>query len=137
MTGARPAPASARRREKANSMTTESTLAAPAPAASARLTQPTGGSRLERRRQRWGWLFVSPFLPVFPLFYAFGMSLFTSTLATGTTFTGADNYLKAFTDPLFLEGLVRVAAFALVMIPAQLIVALAAALVLDTLATRL
>src|SRR5215207_6179554 len=143
MTGARPAPASARRREKANSMTTESTLAAPAPAASARLTQPTGGSRLERRRQRWGWLFVSPFLAVFalflvfPLFYAFGMSLFTSTLATGTTFTGADNYLKAFTDPLFLEGLVRVAAFALVMIPAQLIVALAAALVLDTLATRL
>lgn len=101
------------------------------------------GSRLEQRRQRWGWLFVSPFLAVFalflvfPLFYAFGMSLFTSTLATGTKFTGIDNYVKAFTDPLFMEGLLRVAAFAIVMIPAQLIVALAAALVLDSLTTWL
>ena len=101
------------------------------------------GPSLERRRQRVGWLFVTPFLVifalflVFPLVYAFGMSLFTSTLATGTQFTGIANYVKAFTDPLFLEGLLRVAAYALVMIPIQLIVALAAALVLDTLATRL
>ncbi|WP_159601185.1 carbohydrate ABC transporter permease [Agromyces humi] len=128
-------------------MTTHSTLAAPAaavvPARPARRRAPRGGSKLEQRRQRWGWLFVSPFLLVFalflifPLFYAFGMSLFTSTLATGTKFTGIDNYLKAFSDPLFLEGLLRVAAFAVVMIPAQLIVAMAAALVLDTLVTRL
>ena len=73
---------------------------------------------------------------IFPLFYAFGMSLFTTTLATGTQFTGIGNYVKAFTDPLFLEGLLRVLAFAVVMIPAQLIVALVAALVLDTLAHR-
>jgi multiple sugar transport system permease protein len=127
-------------------MTTHTALTAPAPAvpaASARGGRRQGGSRLEARRQRWGWLFVTPFLVVFALFlifplcYAFGMSLFTSTLATGTRFTGVDNYAKAFTDPLFLEGLLRVAAFAVVMIPAQLIVALAAALVLDTLATRL
>ena len=125
-------------------MTTHSTLAAPAAAvAPARRRAPRGGSKLEQRRQRWGWLFVSPFLLVFalflifPLFYAFGMSLFTSTLATGTKFTGIENYVKAFTDPLFLEGLLRVAAFAIVMIPAQLIVAMAAALVLDTLVTRL
>lgn len=101
------------------------------------------GAGVERRRQRVGWLFVTPFLVifalflVFPLVYAFGMSLFTSTLATGTQFTGIANYVKAFTDPLFLEGLLRVAAYALVMIPIQLIVALAAALVLDTLATKL
>ena len=92
-------------------MTTHSTLAAPGAAvAPARRRAPEGGSKLERRRQRWGWLFVSPFLLVFalflifPLFYAFGMSLFTSTLATGTKFTGIENYVKAFTDPLFLEG---------------------------------
>lgn len=100
-------------------------------------------SRLEARRQRWGWLFVSPFLVVFalflifPLFYAFGMSLFTTGLATGTQFTGIGNYVKAFTDPLFLEGMLRVLAFAVVMIPAQLIVALVAALVLDSLASWL
>lgn len=95
------------------------------------------------RRQRVGWLFITPFLVVFavflifPLIYAFGMSLFSSTLATGTKFVGGANYLKAFTDPLFLGGLGRVALYAIVMIPAQLLVALVAALVLDTLGTWL
>jgi multiple sugar transport system permease protein len=95
------------------------------------------------RRQNVGWLFITPFLLVFaaflifPLIYAFGMSLFSSTLATGTEFVGAANYVKAFTDPLFLGGLGRVALYAIVMIPAQLLVALSAALVLDTLATTL
>ncbi len=96
-----------------------------------------------QRRQQVGWLFITPFLIifaaflVFPLIYAFGMSLFSSTLATGTRFVGIDNYVKAFTDPLFLGGLGRVALFALVMIPAQLLVAIVAALVLDSLATWL
>ncbi|MCK6080157.1 sugar ABC transporter permease [Microbacterium sp. EYE_5] len=96
-----------------------------------------------QRRQQVGWLFIAPFLIVFaaflvfPLIYAFGMSLFSSTLATGTKFVGADNYVKAFTDPLFLGGLGRVVLFAVVMIPAQLIVAIVAALVLDSLATWL
>jgi multiple sugar transport system permease protein len=122
-------------------MTTQTSIAAPR--AVTRGASRSGGSSLVRRRQRWGWLFVTPFLLVFaaflifPLFYAFGMSLFTSTLATGTDFTGVANYVRAFTDPLFLEGMLRVLAFAIVMIPAQLIVAVAAALVLDTLATRL
>ena len=85
----------------------------------------------------------SPFLVVFalflifPLFYAFGMSLFTTVVATGTQFTGIGDVHQAFTDPLFLEGMLRVLAFAVVMIPAQLIVALVAALVLDTLASWL
>ncbi|WP_405373804.1 MULTISPECIES: carbohydrate ABC transporter permease [unclassified Microbacterium] len=93
------------------------------------------------RRQQVGWLFITPFLLifaaflVFPLIYAFGMSLFSSTLATGTEFVGADNYVKAFSDPLFIGGLGRVALFAVVMIPAQLLVGLVAALVLDSLAT--
>lgn len=96
-----------------------------------------------QRRQRVGWLFVTPFLLIFaaflifPLIYAFGMSLFSSTLATGTKFVGLGNYAKAFSDPLFLGGLGRVALFALVMIPAQLLVAMVAALVLDSLATYL
>ena len=124
-------------------MTTQLTTAAPPAPAAARPPRRTGGSTLVRRRQRWGWFFVVPFLVVFALFlifplcYAFGMSLFTSTLATGTEFTGFANYAKAFTDPLFMEGLLRVLAFAAIMIPAQLIVATAAALVLDSLATWL
>ncbi|MET0974867.1 MAG: sugar ABC transporter permease [Leifsonia sp.] len=124
-------------------MTTSTAVAAPGSARTAAQRPPRRGAGLEVKRQRWGWLFVTPFIVVFllflvfPLFYAFGMSLFTSTLATGTQFTGIGNYVKAFTDPLFLEGLLRVAAFAVVMIPLQLIVALAAALVLDTLTSWL
>jgi multiple sugar transport system permease protein len=74
---------------------------------------------------------------ILPLGFAFWMSMQTSTLATGTSFTWFANYGKAFTDPIFLEGLRRVGAFALVMIPAQMLVAVAAALVLDNLTTAL
>lgn len=99
--------------------------------------------RIERNRQRWGWFFLSPFAVIFlvllvaPLGYAFWMSLHTSTLAAGESFTGIVNYQRAFSDPLFLRGLGRVGLFVLVMVPIQLGVALVAALVLDTLVTRL
>ncbi|MBP2435892.1 carbohydrate ABC transporter permease [Microbacterium amylolyticum] len=98
---------------------------------------------LQRKRQRYGWFYVTPFLAIFALFfivplgYAAWMSLFSSTLAGGSQFAGLGNYVRAFTDPLFIGGIGRVAAFGLVMIPAQLIVAITAALVLDTLATTL
>ncbi|RMB61440.1 carbohydrate ABC transporter permease [Tessaracoccus antarcticus] len=93
------------------------------------------------RRQQVGWLFITPFLIVFavflvfPLGYAFTMSLSSSTLAGGTQFVGADNYVKAFTDPLFLGGIRRVALFAIIMIPTQLGIAMLAALVIDSLST--
>jgi len=99
--------------------------------------------RIDRNRQRWGWFFLTPFALIFlvllvaPLGYAFWMSLYTSTLAAGESFTGIANYQRAFTDPLFLGGLRRVGLFVLVMVPIQLGVAVAVALVLDTLATRL
>ena len=100
-------------------------------------------SSLQSDRQRWGWFFLAPFALVFltfliaPLGYAFWMSLHTKTLAAGEAFSGLANYEKAFTDPIFLEGLARVGAFVVVMVPIQILVALAAALVLDTLATRM
>ena len=46
------------------------------------------------------------------------------SLATGTQFTWFGNYLKAFTDPIFLEGLGSWSAFSFVMIPCRCIVAL-------------
>lgn len=100
-------------------------------------------SKVERNRQRWGWVFVTPFGLVFvafmivPLIYAFWMSLHSSTLAGGEQFTGLGNYVTAFSDPIFLEGMLRVLAFVVVMVPIQIGLALVAALVLDTLATRL
>lgn len=89
-----------------------------------------------------GWLFVAPFALVFvifliaPLAYAFYLSLYTKGLATGTVFSGLGNYVKAFTDPSFLKGTWFVVRFSLVLIPVQMLVSLAAALVLDSLTTR-
>jgi len=106
------------------------------------MRRPPAVSQVDSRRQRWGWIYVGPFAVVFltflvaPLGYAFWLSLHTKTLAAGEHFSGFSNYTKAFTDPLFLSGLGRVAAFVAVMVPVQLLVALTAALVLDTLATR-
>ena len=121
--------------------TTSEAVAGTSAAAGAVRSRRSG--RIERDRQRWGWFFLTPFTLVFlvflvaPLGYAFWMSLHTSTLVGGESFTGFDNYQRAFTDPLFLGGLGRVALFVAVMVPIQLGVALAAALVLDTLVTRL
>src|SRR5476649_1365612 len=94
-------------------------------------------------RSSVGWLFIAPFGVVFlaflvaPLGYAFYLSLFSKGLATGTTFTGLGNYAKAFTDPSFLSGVWFVVRFSVVLIPVQMAVSLAAALVLDGLTTRL
>lgn len=95
------------------------------------------------RRARTGWLFIAPFGLVFaafllaPLAYALYLSLFTKGLATGTRFSGLENYFHAFSDPQFLKGVGFVVRFSLVLIPVQMAVSLAAALVLDHLTTRL
>ncbi|MDQ0633485.1 multiple sugar transport system permease protein [Arthrobacter pascens] len=104
------------------------------------------GSRnktMASRRARMGWLFIAPFALVFvafllaPLGYALYLSLFTKGLATGTRFSGLENYAHAFTDPQFLSGVWFVVRFSLVLIPVQMAVSLAAALVLDHLTTKL
>lgn len=99
--------------------------------------------KMNARRARTGWLFIAPFGIVFvafllaPLAYALYLSLFTKGLATGTRFSGLENYLRAFSDPQFLKGVWFVVRFSLVLIPVQMAVSLAAALVLDHLTTRL
>jgi multiple sugar transport system permease protein len=103
----------------------------------------SGSAKMLARRGRTGWIFIAPFAAVFvlflvaPLAYAFYLSLFTKGLATGTVFSGIDNYVKAFTDPSFLNGVWFVVRFSIVLIPVQMLVSLAAALVLDALTTRL
>ena len=95
------------------------------------------------RRGRTGWVFIAPFVIVFALFlvaplaYAFYLSLFTKGLATGTVFSGIGNYVKAFTDPSFLNGVWFVVRFSIVLIPVQMLVSLVAALILDALTTRM
>lgn len=107
--------------------------------------RPSAHSKIDSKRQWWGWLYVAPFTAVFvlflviPLAYALWMSLHNKGIATGgqSVFVGLENYARAFTDPVFMSGLTRVGKFVLVMVPIQIGLALVCALVLDTLATRL
>ncbi|MDR7187132.1 multiple sugar transport system permease protein [Microbacterium trichothecenolyticum] len=98
---------------------------------------------ISARTNIFGWSFVAPFALVFiaflaaPLAYAFWLSLNTRTLTKGVVFTGLDNYARAFTDEAFLSGVLWVVGFSAVLIPVQMLVSLAAALVIDALATKL
>ncbi len=120
-----------------------SSRAHPDAATKAEATSPKPRRRRSIRRAWIGWLFIAPFGVVFlvflvaPLLYAFYLSLFSKGLATGTVFSGLGNYVKAFSDPEFLGGVWFVIRFAVVLIPIQMAVSLAAALVLDSLTTRL
>lgn len=84
-----------------------------------------------------GWGFVSPFAIVFlaflvaPLVFALYLSMFQSQLIGGTRFVLFGNYIKAFTDQNFLDGVWFVLRFSLVLIPLQMAVSLAVALILD------
>ena len=98
--------------------------------------------RAKRRTGAVGWLFIAPFGVVFlvfliaPLAYAFYLSLFKKALIGGTQFVFLDNYVKAFTDPNFLDGVWFVIRFSVVLIPLQMLVSLIIALILDAVTTR-
>ena len=91
------------------------------------------------RRRRWtGWGFVGPFLIVFalalvaPVCYAIYLSLFRQQLIGGNAFVGLANYHLALSDPRFWESLRRVLLFLAVQVPVMLVLALLAALALDS-----
>ncbi|MCS0499621.1 carbohydrate ABC transporter permease [Protaetiibacter mangrovi] len=113
---------------------TSTTLAQPRPRA--------GIATARRRHTLVGWAFVAPFAIVFvvfliaPLAYAFYLSLFRKALIGGTQFVWFENYLKAFTDEHFLSGVWFVLTFSVVLIPVQMLVSLAIALILDVVTTR-
>jgi multiple sugar transport system permease protein len=90
-------------------------------------------------RRRWtGWGFVGPFLAVFafalvaPIGYAIYLSLFRDQLIGGNSFVWFDNYRQALTDPQFWASVRRVAIFLAAQVPVMLILALLAALGLDS-----
>lgn len=92
---------------------------------------------------RTGYAFIAPFMAVFiltlivPLVYALYISLFRRQLIGGTTFVGLENYVEALTDERLLEGVWRVAKFFLIQVPIMLVLALLAALAIDSGVLRL
>ncbi|MCJ1709130.1 carbohydrate ABC transporter permease [Microbacterium sp. VKM Ac-2923] len=104
---------------------------------------PPPALRTPRRKRRAriddrGWLFVAPFAVVFalvflaPLVYSIYLSLFREQLIGGNAFVGFDNYIAAFGDEKFWDGLIRVSVFLVVQVPIMLLLALGAALAIDS-----
>lgn len=89
------------------------------------------------KRKMIPYLFLSPFLVgflvfmVYPLIYAFNLSLYRKKLVGGETFVGLENYVKAFQDANFWEGVRNVLTFGIIQIPVMLGLALLFALLLD------
>jgi len=102
-------------------------------------------SAVLRPRRGWlhrdtkGWIFVGPFLAVFaltflaPIGYAIYLSLFREqAFFGGNTFVGLDNYLEVVRDAKFWEAFLRVLLFLVVQVPVMLVLALLAALAIDS-----
>jgi multiple sugar transport system permease protein len=92
-----------------------------------------------RPRRDWkGWQFAGPFGVVFlvvfiaPLAYALYLSLFQNRLIGGNSFVGLDNYAAVLADGQFWDGFLRVLLFLLIQVPIMLVLALAAALAIDS-----
>ena len=101
----------------------------------------TGLVAPKRHKQKldWtGWKFIGPFMVFFtlvliaPVVYSIWLSLFKDQLVGGNQFVGLENYITALGDGRFWESLGRVSIFLLVQVPIMLLLALAAALALDS-----
>ena len=90
------------------------------------------------RLSRHGYVFAAPFMACFallfvlPLGYALYLSLFKNQLVGGTVFAGLSNYAHALTDGQLIAGVGRVALFFCIQVPVMLLLALLAALAIDS-----
>jgi multiple sugar transport system permease protein len=120
-------------------MTTSSKLDAPEAASTSKVHGPPPPARKVKSRPDWrGWAFVGPFMAVFvlvfiaPIVYAIYLSLFREQLMGGNTFVGLENFGEVFADSQFWESFARVLLFLVVQVPIMLVLALAAALAIDS-----
>lgn len=96
-----------------------------------------GGSPLARREAREGYLFISPWLAGFVVFYAGPMVAsfvlgFTSwNLLNPARWVGLDNFRQLIHDPLFWRALQVTAVYAVVAVPLDLLAALLLAALLN------
>jgi multiple sugar transport system permease protein len=94
---------------------------------------------LRKPKRDWtGWKFLWPFMLVFafvliaPVVYSIYLSLFKDQLIGGNSFVGLANYGQALIDPKFWDSFLRVALFLIVQVPVMLVLALVAALAIDS-----
>jgi len=103
-----------------------------------RSEEPSAGGRRWKLQAWIPYLFLLPFMVLFviflvlPLVYALGISVFETRLVGGTVFVGLENYLRAFGDANFWQGVRRMVVFGIFQVPIMLGLALVFALVLDS-----
>ncbi|WP_433629066.1 carbohydrate ABC transporter permease [Nocardia sp. CA-120079] len=103
-----------------------------------RMRAPRERGRLERRRERAGWVFVAPNLAavlvflLLPLGVSLYLSLHSWDLFSAPRFVGISNYRRLFvSDPLFLIALRNTAVFTLLTLVPTVVIGLAVAAVLN------
>ena len=71
---------------------------------------------------------------IFPLFQGIQMSFFNWSImpTKPSTFIGLDNYARAFNDPIFATAIQNTVAYTLITVPAQMALAMAAAVLLNS-----
>lgn len=102
-------------------------------------TETVVGVGFRKSKKSWsGWMFMAPFIVVFalvllaPILYAVYLSLFETRMIGGSQFVGFDNFLRAFKDAQFWDGVLRILKFFAMQVPIMLGLALAAALAIDS-----
>ncbi|MHA5055067.1 carbohydrate ABC transporter permease [Streptomyces sp. SD15] len=94
--------------------------------------------RRSTREALTAYAFAAPFVILFvallviPLGYSGYLSLFREQLVGGNVFAGLANYRQALDDPLFRDGVLRMARFLVIQVPVMLGAALFFALALDS-----
>jgi len=90
------------------------------------------------KRDWTGWKFIGPFMLIFafvliaPVVYSIYLSFFKDQLVGGNSFVGFANYIQVLGDQKFWESLGRVSIFLVVQVPIMLLLALFAALAIDS-----
>jgi multiple sugar transport system permease protein len=104
---------------------------------SQRATHVAPGRRIPGRRLIPIYIFILPASAVFltwtlyPLGDALVMSFFHWNLVGASQFIGFNNYTRALSDPVFWDAMRNICLYALISVPGQIILGLAAALLLD------
>mgnify|MGYP000944155642 FL=1 len=99
-----------------------------------------GLSKLERSRERWGYLFISPWLIGFVLFtlipilatLAFSFTNYSPVNAEATRFVGVDNFVTMVTDAKVLKSLGVTVRYAVLAIPISFAFGLGMALLVNS-----
>lgn len=89
-------------------------------------------SQLQRRKAKWGYVFLIPWLLVFAAFYAYPLAYgiiisFTDSKLGSTTYIGLRNYGKILRDYAFWRSLLAMLAYVVIAVPVIVFVPLCAA----------